>query len=331
MLLSIVVCTYNRAAMLEQLLNSLCVQTLPVVEFEVIVVDNASSGATQEVIKRYLSRLPNLRGVVELQTGLSHARNRGWREALGEYVGYIDDDAKAPANWLKTAEEVILRFTPDILGGPYDAYYDQPKPIWFKDEYSSFHPSERAFQLERRKQFLSGGNLFIKRNLLEVMGGFRSELGMRGETLGYGEETDFMLRVWEKHPDALVLYEPDLVVSHLVRASKWSLRKQCKTHFEKGRFQYLTFSVENEPLKSRHVLGFIGLPILIIFKATFGTVFRDRKRYRFPENYLFERVFRDIQIWGKLFERLRQSISRIMKLGISQTEQDATEGDSSNG
>ena len=109
--------------------------------------------------------------------GLSHARNRGWKEAKGKYVGYIDDDAKAPPQWVSVAQKVIENMKPAAFGGGYRAYYDSPKPNWWKDEYRSHIPGKEARILEEDK-YLSGGNLFFRLSLLQKLGGFDPNFGM---------------------------------------------------------------------------------------------------------------------------------------------------------
>jgi len=82
--LSVIICTYNRAELLKNVLQDVCEQTLADSEFEVIVVDNHSTDQTRAVAESFSQRYPNIRYCFEAQQGLSHARNRGWREARGD-------------------------------------------------------------------------------------------------------------------------------------------------------------------------------------------------------------------------------------------------------
>ena len=104
-LISVVVCTFNRADLLETSLEALDEQILESSEYEVIVVDNNSTDNTLNVVEELCNRLTSLRYCFEPNQGLSHARNRGWREAMGEYVAYIDDDCKVPGQWLTRGEK----------------------------------------------------------------------------------------------------------------------------------------------------------------------------------------------------------------------------------
>src|SRR5690348_4928949 len=94
-LTSLVITTYNRAALLDKALESVAQsQVVDSARVEVIVVDNNSSDHTRETVDEIRSRgfpFP-LRYVLEQHQGLSFARNRGAEEAKGTYVAYMDDD-----------------------------------------------------------------------------------------------------------------------------------------------------------------------------------------------------------------------------------------------
>ena len=128
--ISIVICTYNRPDLVAQVLATLAEQDAPRDSYEVLVIDNASPQDIAGVVASFDGRIPGLRCIREGQVGLSYARNRGWREARGEYVGYVDDDCKLPTEWVSTALEVIRDVHPIMFGGPYRAFYMTPRPRW---------------------------------------------------------------------------------------------------------------------------------------------------------------------------------------------------------
>src|SRR5690349_1483083 len=100
LLITVAICTYNRARYLPHAIESLVGQSLAASQFEILIVDNASTDPTHEVVKRYLPKLSNLRYLYEPRQGLSHARNTAWQSAEGKYVAYLDDDAQANPHWL---------------------------------------------------------------------------------------------------------------------------------------------------------------------------------------------------------------------------------------
>ena len=107
--LSIIVCTYNRESLLPLCLQSLTDQAIDKRLYEVIVVNNNSTDGTQEVAESFAEMSKNLRVVLERRQGLSHARNRGWMEAQGKFVAYIDDDAIAWPDWIYSILDFIKR------------------------------------------------------------------------------------------------------------------------------------------------------------------------------------------------------------------------------
>lgn len=89
---SVAICTWNRAALLRQTLENMTKLLIPPgVEWELLVVNNNCSDATDEVIDSFSARLP-IRRVFEAKPGLSNARNAAVRQARGEYVLWTDDD-----------------------------------------------------------------------------------------------------------------------------------------------------------------------------------------------------------------------------------------------
>src|SRR5881296_1050143 len=93
--LTVLVCTHNRADLLRGALES-----LEPTRFEVLVVDNASTDATPAVVAECAARAKiEIRCARETELGLDAARNRGLREAAGEFVAFLDDDARARHDW----------------------------------------------------------------------------------------------------------------------------------------------------------------------------------------------------------------------------------------
>ena len=136
LILTIVICTRNRFALLKDLLSTIAQQEASTDLFEVLIVDNASTDRTHQTVLEQQKGFPaNLRYVMEPQVGLSFARNKGWKEAEGEYVAYLDDECRLPPEWLKVAHEIISSSQPDAFGGPIYPSYASEKPRWFKDSY----------------------------------------------------------------------------------------------------------------------------------------------------------------------------------------------------
>src|SRR5688572_27249140 len=179
-ILSVVVCTYNRADLLSRLLESFRTQAFEAQRYEIIVVDNNSTDNTSSVVREFCPSFSNLRYFLEPQQGLSHARNRGWRKARGQYVAFMDDDARASRDWVETALRCFgwIRPEPLAIGGKILPAYDAPKPTWFHDdlELRSFGDNPRF--LSSGESF-SGSNMVFRRDVLEHYGGFDARVGVK--------------------------------------------------------------------------------------------------------------------------------------------------------
>lgn len=307
--LSVCLYTYNRQHLLAQALESICVQELPPEQYEVIVVDNASTDDTRRVVEDYASRFNHLSYYFEEQPGSATARNRGWREARGEVVGFMDDDGSAPPEWLNVATRVMRQHSPDLFGGPILPVYEASKPEWFKDAYGTLSPGGASRFLASPDEYLYGSNLFVRRSLLQAVGGFDENLGMKGRKIGYGEETVLIRKVRRLFPDSRIYYETDLLNYHLVRPEKMRFTWQIRRRLAEGRDGYHIFGEGVPHLAWRHVFGLLGLPWVIAFEATLGVLLRNRRAFPFAQNYYYERVFQRIATLGRLYERLRCTLN----------------------
>jgi O-antigen biosynthesis protein len=109
--ISVVVCTYNGAATIDDCLQGLVQLDYPA--YEIIVVDDGSQDNTADLVRKYpvtLISTPN--------QGLSSARNTGLRHAQGEIVAYIDDDAYPDEHWLRYLGYEYTRSAHAGIGGP---------------------------------------------------------------------------------------------------------------------------------------------------------------------------------------------------------------------
>ncbi|MBI1826376.1 MAG: glycosyltransferase family 2 protein [Planctomycetes bacterium] len=89
-MVSIIIPTYQRAALLPRALNSVAAQTND--DWEAIVVDDGSTDDTKEVVRQFASKTGRIRYVHQPNQGASAARNRGIDAASGEFVAFLDSD-----------------------------------------------------------------------------------------------------------------------------------------------------------------------------------------------------------------------------------------------
>src|SRR5205807_3888849 len=109
--ISVVVCTYNGARTIRDCFEGL--ERLAYPDYEVIVVDDGSTDATAAIAREYDCRL-----IQTENRGLSNARNTGLKEATGEIVAYLDDDAYPDPHWLAYLAATFLSTSHAAVGGP---------------------------------------------------------------------------------------------------------------------------------------------------------------------------------------------------------------------
>ena len=141
MKLSIQLCTYNRAHLLERVLEACFDQTLPSDDYEVVLVNDGSRDETPAVIER-VRRLATCRFTVvnQANAGLAKARNAGIARCTGERVAFIDDDVLVTpvfaAEHVRSDErhgDVVVR------GGVIntESFDALPAPVWTLANYSA--------------------------------------------------------------------------------------------------------------------------------------------------------------------------------------------------
>jgi len=268
---------------------------------------------SREVVELLSAGRMNIRYVFEEKQGLSHARNRGWKEARGTYVGFLDDDAKASPNWLEVAQEICKNIHPAAFGGPYYPLYSSSKPAWYKDEYGTWVQGTQARYLVEN-EYLVGGNLFIRKALLESLGGFDPGFGMKGELLGYGEETALIEKIRHQQEDNCLYYDPRLYIEHLVRSEKMKWGWIIHQKYIDGRDYYNLFPDRKEPISiNRLFYRIIKNFILLTLDLLFRVIIRDRAKYSRFQNYYYEHTTRYITAFGKLMEQVREKAAYARK------------------
>lgn len=313
-IISIVVCTYNRCDVLKEALETLCNQSFSDTSwYELLVIDNNSSDNTSNVVKGLCQKNCEIKYIVEKKQGLSHARNRGYAEALGEYVAYIDDDCKVPKNWLTVAKDIIENHRPGAFGGPAYAFYNSPKPFWYKDEYGSHIPLLEPKVLEGDESIkIFGMNMCFKHSLLKEHGGFDIGLGMTGEKAAYCEETALLLDISRKSPNELIYYDPKLYVHHLVQKERMTLQWFVRSSLSIGRDAYLLMNSAKRSMqfskkpRSQFYMGYYREIKKLMVCFAYAVLCRPRAQYPFVQNYIVENAYQPLKNLGKLREAYSQ-------------------------
>lgn len=216
---SIVVCSYNGATTIRDTLDALGKLEYP--DYEVIVVNDGSTDDTESIALEYdcqLVSLPN--------GGLSSARNVGMRQATGEIVAYIDDDAYPDPQWLKYLAYSFLKRDVCGVGGPNLL----PPEDGLVAECISHAPGGPCHVLETDflAEHIPGCNMAFRKSALEAVDGFDPQF------VTAGDDVDLCWRMIER--GWKIGFHPSAVVWHHRRPS---LRAYWKQQFGYGKAEAL--------------------------------------------------------------------------------------------
>lgn len=131
-LISVVICTHNpKLHFLSRVLNALKQQTLPLEQWELIIVDNASNPDWYTEVD--LSWHLNHRYIVEEQLGVTYARLRGMRECNADLLVFVDDDNILNSNYLEKVLQISYEYPQlGVWGGQSIAEFEVAPPEWTK-------------------------------------------------------------------------------------------------------------------------------------------------------------------------------------------------------
>jgi glycosyltransferase involved in cell wall biosynthesis len=237
-LISVALCTHNHADRLPRTLNDLGKLEQPTRPWEVLVVDNGCTDETPNLLADTGWWPPGVpvRIVREERLGLSNARNRALREALGEYLLFVDDDETPDRRWLTSHERDMLAYAPDALGGRIDVVFEHgERPAWLQDELLGFlghlDHGEGRWLSDPATPFY-GGNFAVRRDIFPRIGDFDTELGRKGQVNFGGEDTEFYRRLIAD--DFRVRWVPDAIIGHRIRVDKLRRSYFLDLHYRQG-------------------------------------------------------------------------------------------------
>jgi len=233
-MVSVVICTYNRAESLRRALISLSAMSVPAdISWEVLVVDNNSTDGTQGAAEAFArdARM-TVRYVFAERQGLNHARNAGVQAAKGELIFFIDDDVEVTRTWLPEMTKAFGLNPVVGVGGRVLIKEDLHRPAWWHAEYDGalgkFDAGNAIIISDDTYASIIGigANLAFKRSVFEKYGGFRPDLDRRKRKLLMGGDVEFYQRI--KKAGELTMYYPDAIVYHCpdsIRMTKLYLRR----------------------------------------------------------------------------------------------------------
>ncbi len=300
--ISICLCTFNRADQLRNALDSLFAQhTEGAFTFEIVIVDDGSTDATSDVVGQAsaISPVP-FRYIRQTNSGVATTRNRGVKEATGEWVAFFDDDQIASPKWLLRLFRVAVKTGAECVGAPCLLMVpvgsevqpvgtvrrllgENPYMVNPPDFLSRFDPRKAGMA---RVAIPSTGNALITRDAFYRVGGFR-------EGLRFGEDFEFFQKVtcagikMGIAPDAVIhqvipasRLHPDYLLPLSERSAVYQADQNWKEH---GRIRLLYMVA----LRCIHVIGWTipSLLAALVFNRQ-DVLLAKRCSLHFSLNYL---------------------------------------------
>lgn len=297
--ISVILCTYNRAASLKSTLESFLALTLPSdFSWELVLVDNNSKDNTAEVIRDFAKSASfSVRYIFERRQGRSPALNAGIAAAKGKIIAFTDDDVTLHPEWLLNLKLAFDEFDCAGVAGRVVPVWYHPKPDWLEMEEQqaivNFELGEIAREIRDRTPL--GANSAYRKDKFEKYGLFRLDLGVSGENRGITcEDSEFasrLLRAGER-----IRYVPNAIIYHPVDPVRSSKAYFCKWYYNDGRSMIRAWP---PPM---NIVRYFGVPRWIFrsvvenfLKWTFNFDAKQRFHYKL-------RMYRDV---GRLVESYR--------------------------
>lgn len=226
-MISVIVCTYNRAHYLADTLDHLLHQSAALSNFEVLVINNNSTDDTEGICKQFSIKNPDFpfRYIVEMAQGLSFARNRGIKEVNGDVLTFIDDDAFAQVDFIKHLHEHFESHAQTMaIGGKIIPKYEDGEPRWMSRYLlplvAALDMGDRIKPFPKTK-FPIGANMSMRKEVFDDYGTFDVNLGRKGSALEGSEEKDLFSRITKSGTN--IMYIPQAVVHHIIPSKRVSL------------------------------------------------------------------------------------------------------------
>ena len=216
MTISVCIATYRRTDRLRAVLDDLAQQTLR--PDEVVVVDNDAGASARTVVDQFRAGAPFLLHYdVQPERNIALTRNRSVAMASGELLAFIDDDERAPADWLRKLVDAKAAHGADGVLGPVEPVVPETAPPWIKRGkfYDFAHLESGSLVPLNRMRF---GNVILRADQV------KSEPGPFDVRYGLttGEDADLLIRMVDK--GAKITWSEEAFVLEPIEAARLSLR-----------------------------------------------------------------------------------------------------------
>jgi glycosyltransferase involved in cell wall biosynthesis len=252
---SIGVCTWNRCALLRQGLEAMTGLVIPAgVNWEVLVVNNNCTDATDDVVRSFEGRLP-IRGLFEPKPGKSNALNTATREAKGECILWTDDDTRVDPGWLAAYCRAFERWpNAAVIGGAVDPWFEGRPPRWLERAMVTIASAYAVRDFGAEPLGLTdvvvpfGANMAVRREA-QAKYTYDSALGPRPGSPLRGEETAMVRHMLDDGLEGWWI--PDARVRHFIPKSRQRVSFLREFFFGQGLKEGLELPLASGP----HVFG----------------------------------------------------------------------------
>ena len=224
-MISVILCTYNRDKYIYNVLKSVAENDYPHDQYEIVLVNNNSTDGTENECRRFQADYPDIRFRYFLETnqGLSYARNCGIRNAQGDLLVYVDDDATVNPEYLRTYSDFFTHHPEAVAaGGPILPVYETEEPEWMT-HYTRQLITGKLFLGNNQREFPrgafpGGGNACYRKSVFDTVGLFNVELGRKGNSLIGAEEKDIFDKMTTHGMH--FYYLPNAILYHIIPPHK---------------------------------------------------------------------------------------------------------------
>jgi glycosyltransferase involved in cell wall biosynthesis len=297
-MISVILASHNGQNVLPLTLDAFVLLEQPQQGVEFIIVDNASTDRTTDVIETYLEKL-TLKNFKENRKGKAFAIHKGISESSGELIIFTDDDVVPQKDWLIEYEKLANE------NAEYAFFLGQIRPYWLKKppawlvDLTNIGRSCGCTSIDTKDGEISfhaakGANMAVHRELLEKIS-FRTDLWIAGVNQVGGEDTDFAKKAVELgfHP----LFSSKIKILHIVKPHEMTVVSIWKRYVRIGRSMAAVDSV-----RKHHGALWFGYPRWVVVDIT-------KRGLIVMRHCLFFRRFRAVSelidiaiIYGKAFE-----------------------------
>lgn len=305
MLISIVICTYNRCESLKDTLESLTNQNNDKsFDYEIIVVDNNSKDNTKYVVERFRYFLNSkLKYIFEARQGKSYALNSGLNEANGEIIVFTDDDVIASPSWLKNINTAFINNNCIGMGGKVIPRWPLKAPSWFewRGKYSISGPVAVHDYGDEPLVYVAdmcvpiGANMAYRKSAFERFGYFNISIGRKGNCLGGSEDVEFGKRLLSANEK--IVYYPDALVSHIIIPERTNKKYFRKWYFEQGRINFHRYIGKDNPVMILGIPRYLFRQLASYINSFLFNLFTFRLKARFYYELKYLLILGQITGW----------------------------------